>query len=214
MKKGSYIAVVTMALFLLTICMSTSGVYAQEQATVSSQTTLDNLMTAYNNESNAHIRYLAFAKKADVEGYDVAASLFRAVALAEQVRCEHYVELIEKLGAIPKTVIEPPVVKSTQENLESAFKAETYKKNVTYPVFLKQAEEAGDKDAISVFKTACTTAGVYANWFSGMLNNMSLSRGLAKDFYVCPACGNIMDAVTVSMCPICSADTKRFKRVR
>ncbi|MGC8494772.1 MAG: ferritin family protein, partial [Syntrophobacteraceae bacterium] len=40
--------------------------------------TLDNLMTAYNGESNARARYLAYAKEADQEGYGKVASLFRA----------------------------------------------------------------------------------------------------------------------------------------
>lgn len=213
MKKGGYFTLFRMALFLLIMSVSSSGAYAQKAA-VSTQATLDNLMTAYNNESNANIRYLAFAKKADIEGYDVAASLFRAVALAEQVHCERYFELIEKLGGTPNAVIESPVVKSTRDNLRSAFKAEAYKKNVIYPEFLRQAEAEGAGDAAKAFKNSRATSGIYADLYSSMFNNMSLSKGLAKDFYVCPVCGNIMDAVTVSKCPICSADTNRFKRVR
>ena len=42
--------------------------------------TLANLQSAYNGESNAHVKYLEFAKQADVEGYGKVASLFRAAA--------------------------------------------------------------------------------------------------------------------------------------
>ena len=36
---------------------------------------MSNLQTAFNGESNAHARYLAFAVKADAEGYAGVASL-------------------------------------------------------------------------------------------------------------------------------------------
>src|ERR1700751_4519365 len=38
-------------------------------------TTLDNMQAAFNGESNAHARYLAFAAQADREGYGEVASL-------------------------------------------------------------------------------------------------------------------------------------------
>ena len=49
------------------------------------RSTLDNLQAAFNGESNANARYLAFAKKADEEGYGQVASLFRAAARAEEI---------------------------------------------------------------------------------------------------------------------------------
>lgn len=214
MKRRKYVGVIGTALFLLTICAPLAGGYAQEAAVVSPETTLDNLMTAYNSESNASARCLAFAEKANIEGYDVAANLFRTVALAQQVRYERYAELIKKLGGTPSLAVEAPEVKSTQENLEAAFKTETYKKDVAYPAFLVQAEKENIPDAIEAFKNALATEGVYTDFYASMLNNMSLSQGLAKNFYVCPVCGNIMDAITVSMCPICATETKKFRRVR
>ena len=61
------------------------------------KTTLDNLQAAFNGESNAHARYLAFAQKADAEGYGRVASLFRATARAEQVHFERHAKLIKEL---------------------------------------------------------------------------------------------------------------------
>ncbi|MBM3700861.1 MAG: rubrerythrin family protein, partial [Actinobacteria bacterium] len=51
----------------------------------SSSKTLENLKEAFAGESQANRKYLAFAKKADEEGYGQAAKLFRAAADAETV---------------------------------------------------------------------------------------------------------------------------------
>lgn len=65
----------------LALAVLFSNAFAEDKATATaSKTTLDNLLAAYNGESNANAKYLAFAKKADEEGYGQAASLFRAAA--------------------------------------------------------------------------------------------------------------------------------------
>lgn len=92
-------------------------------------TTLDNLQTAYNGESNAHARYLAFAAKADQEGCGEVASLFRAAAKAEKVHAAKHSEVIKKLGGTPTAKIETPVVGSTKENLEAAVNGESYERD-------------------------------------------------------------------------------------
>ena len=60
----------------------------EEKKEAGMTTTLDNLVTAYNGESNAHARYVEFAKKADEDGYGQVASLFRAAARAEEIHAE------------------------------------------------------------------------------------------------------------------------------
>lgn len=214
MRKGSLVAMFGVVLFLSMACVCLTNVHAQENVAISSATTLDNLMTAYNGESNANARYLAFAKKANEEGYDAAASLFRAAALAEQVHYERHAKEIGKLGGMPKAVIKTPIVNSTKENLESAFKGETYENEVMYPAFIKQAEKENIKDAIDAFEDAGAAEGAHAKLYAKMLKNLDFSKALAKDFYVCPVCGNIVDAITTRMCTICSTDTMQFKRVK
>jgi rubrerythrin len=72
-----------------------------------------NLQDAVAGESQANRRYLAFAKKADKEGYRQVAKLFRAAAEAETVHAHNH--LRELAG-----------IKSTRENLETAIKGESY----------------------------------------------------------------------------------------
>ena len=213
MKNIGFAAVLVAVLFLSIAYTGITGAHAKEAAAPQVKT-LENLMTAYNGESNANVRYLAFAKKASEEGYDTAASLFRAAARAEQVHYERHAEVIKKLGGTPNAVIETPIVKSTQENLESAIKGETYEKDVMYPAFLEQAKKDNIKDAVDAFEDAGAAEGVHAQLYTRMLQNLTLSKGLIKFFYVCPLCGNVIDAITSSVCPICFTDTKKFIRVK
>jgi len=83
----------------LTLLLITAAIAAH--ATQSSPTrdrTVENLQTAFNGESNAHARYLAFAVKADQQGYGGVASLFRAAARAEEIHAANYLAEIQKLG--------------------------------------------------------------------------------------------------------------------
>ena len=65
------------------------GALALPSAAAAGTGTLDNLQAAYNGESNAHARYLAFAEKADQEQFGEVASLFRAAAKAEETHANN-----------------------------------------------------------------------------------------------------------------------------
>ena len=214
MNKSIFSAVFVAVLFSLMTCTCITVACAAEKAAVPSATTRDNLITACKGEQNAHARYMAFANKANEEGYDAAASLFKAAALAEKIHYERHAKIIKKLGGTPVTVIETLVVKSTPENIKAAFAAETYEKDIMYPAFLKQAERDNIKDAVEAFEDARAAEGSHAKLYGGMLKNLDLSKGLAKDFYVCPVCGNVVDAITSSKCPICFTETKKFVKVK
>lgn len=187
---------------------------AAEKAAPTAKTTLDNLMAAFNGESNANAKYLAFAKKADEEGYGKVASLFRAAARAEQVHFEHHAAVIKKMGGIPTAKIEKPVVGTTKENLEDALKGETYESKVMYPEFLATAEKEGNKDAVDAFEDAQAAEAVHAGWYKKALGNMNAWKGAGMEFYVCPTCGNVVDVLPGSACPICMTSTEKFIAVK
>ena len=71
----------------------------KDGAGATASTTLQNMQTAFNGESNAHLRYLAFAEQADRESYGEVASLFRAAARAEEVHASNHAEVIKGMGA-------------------------------------------------------------------------------------------------------------------
>lgn len=180
----------------------------------SAQKTLDNLMAAFNGESNAHAKYLAFAAKAEAEGYGPVASLFRAAARAEQVHYDHHAAVIKAMGGAPKATIETPVVKSTTENLQAAVAGETHEFTEMYPEFLAQADKDKNADARDTFELAKEAEAVHAQLFAGALKALDAWKGASKTFYVCLHCGNVKDAKPTDVCDICGHPASEFLAVK
>jgi rubrerythrin len=178
------------------------------------KSTLGNLQAAFNGESNAHARYLAFAMKADTEGYGKVASLFRAAARAEQVHFERHAKAIKKLGATPTATMEAPVIKSTAENLKATMDGEIYESTVMYPEFLIKAEKDKSKDAIDAFEDAGKAEAVHASLYKEALGNLKDWKGKNKDFYVCPVCGDVVEKTNFRACPICGESKLKFMAVK
>ena len=203
MKKLAYSALVlTLALIALP-----NGAMAATK-------TLDNLQAGFNGESNAHARYVAFAEKADQEGYGEVASLFRAAAKAEKVHAANHAVAIKQMGGTAQAKIETPVVKSTKENLEAAIKGESYERDTMYPEFLKQARAEGNRDAVQTFNYAKTAEAEHAKLYSEALNNLPKLKGSkAKDYFVCTVCGYTTSQMDFSKCPSCFTHKDKYEKV-
>jgi rubrerythrin len=174
--------------------------------------TLDNLMAAFNGESNAHAKYLEFAKKADQEGYTGAAALFRAAAKAEETHARTHGEVITKLGGTPKAEIKLPEIKATADNLKAALEGETYERDKMYPEFIAEARAAGNKDAVRAFNFAIAAEGEHAKLYAEAAGNLQAWK-TAKTFYVCPICGKTVVAVDFSKCPVCYTPGEKYIKV-
>ncbi|HEV2116865.1 MAG TPA: ferritin family protein [Terriglobales bacterium] len=176
-------------------------------------TTLENLQAAFNGESNAHARYLAFAQQADKEGYGKAASLFRAAAKAEEIHARNHANVIKKMGGTPEAKIETPVGASTKENLEAAIKGETYERDVMYPAFLKVARADRNKDAIQTFNYAKTAEAEHAKLYAEALTNLPQMKGVGQEYYVCTVCGYTTTKMDFSKCPSCFSPKHKYEKV-
>jgi rubrerythrin len=182
-------------------------------ASAATTKTLDNLQAAFNGESNAHARYLEFAKKAEAEGYGPVASLFRAAARAEEIHAGNHAVVIKKLGGTPQAKIEKTVVKSTKENLETAIKGETYEKDTMYPEFLKEARSVTNRDAIQTFNYAKSAEVEHAKLYTDALNNLAKLKGKAVTYYVCTVCGFTTTKLDFSKCPSCFSPKEKYVQV-
>jgi rubrerythrin len=197
---------------LALICSMTliPGVHAEEAVASSTQATLDNLMTAFNGESNANAKYLAFAEKADQEGYGAVATLFRAAAQAEKIHFTWHSQIIQDLtGTVPVANIETPAVRSTAENLQAAIDGETYESTVMYPGFITKAEEEAVTEAIDAFEDASAAEAVHARLYKEALAGLD-QKAPAKTLYVCPKCGNVEEVRPGTVCPICGRPAADF----
>lgn len=174
--------------------------------------TLDNLMAAYNGESNAHAKYVEFAKRADQEGYAGAAALFRAAAKAEETHARTHGEVITKLGGSPKAEIKVPAIGTTAENLKAALAGETYERDKMYPEFIAEARTSGNKDALRAFNFAVSAEAEHAKLYASAAGDLQGWKA-AKTFYVCPVCGKTVTAVDFAKCPVCFTAGDKYVKV-
>ena len=174
--------------------------------------TLENLQAAYNGESNANAKYLAFAKKADEEGYAKVASLFRAAARAEAIHIENHAVVIRQLGAEPKADIKAADVKSTADNLKAAIQGESYERDTMYPEFLDEARKAGSREAVRTFNLAKAAETEHAKLYTEALANLEQWRGKGT-FYVCPTCGYTTANANLERCPVDFTPKEKFEAI-
>ncbi len=174
--------------------------------------TLDNLQTAFNGESNAHARYLAFADKAQQDGYRQVAALFRAAARAEEIHAANHAVVIKQLGGTPQATIATPEVKDTRDNLLTAIKGETYERDVMYPDFLKVARAEKQKDAIRSFNYAKNAEAEHAKLYTAGEQNLESMRGAAT-YYVCTVCGYTTTKIDFEKCPSCFNSKDKYVAV-
>ena len=157
-----------------------------------------NLQAAFAGESQANRKYLAFAAKADQEGYPAVAKLFRAAAEAEAI---HALSELKALGGI----------KSTAENLQAAIEGETYEFTEMYPGFIESAEAEGHNLAKRAFHFANEAEQVHADLYKKAL--AALENKEDVDYFLCPVCGYIHERTAPDKCPICGANGSAFKNL-
>jgi rubrerythrin len=81
-----------------------------------------NLKDAFAGESQANRRYLYFAQKADVEGYNDISAVFRSTAEGETGHAHGHLEFLEQTGD-PATGLP---IGPTAQNLKAAIAGETH----------------------------------------------------------------------------------------
>jgi len=186
--------------------------FALSASEIPSESTMSNLQAAFNGESNAHARYLAFAKKADAEGYAGAASLFRAAARAEEIHAANHAGVIKGFGGVPEAKLEDTEIKATRENLETALKGETYERDEMYPAFIRQAKSEVNTEALRTFTYALAAEVEHAKLYSKALQDLDQMRA-SRVFYVCPVCGFTTNKPDFENCPTCLTPKEIFERV-
>ncbi|MBI5091123.1 MAG: rubrerythrin [Candidatus Hydrogenedentes bacterium] len=188
---------------------SVTAYAADKPADKPAGTTLDNLIAAFDGESNANARYIAFAKKADEEGFKGAAALFRGAARAEEIHAANHKKVIEALGGKAQADIKAPEVKSTKENLEAAIKGESYERDTMYPEFIAKARKDNNKDALRSFNFAKTAEAEHAKLYKTALDGLDTWKE-AKTFYVCPICGYTTTSLNFEKCVSCFTPKEKY----
>ena len=130
--------------------------------------TEQNLKDAFAGESQANRRYLYFASKADVEGYNDVAAVFRSTAEGETGHAHGHLEYLEAVGD-PATGLP---IGNTEKNLKASIAGETHEYETMYPGMAKAAREEGFDDIAEWFETLAKAEKSHAGRFTKMLDTL------------------------------------------
>ncbi|HEX4891379.1 MAG TPA: rubrerythrin family protein [Alphaproteobacteria bacterium] len=137
-------------------------------ATLGKSKTLDNLKAAFAGESQANRRYLYFAQKADVEGYNDVAAVFRSTAEGETGHAHGHLEFMESVGD-PATGLP---IGSTSNNLKASVAGETHEYTDMYPGMARTAREEGFAEIADWFETLAKAEKSHAGRFTKALTTL------------------------------------------
>lgn len=157
-----------------------------------------NLLDAFAGESQGNGKYLAFAKKADAEGFKQIAKLFRAMAAAEMIHAHNH---LREIGGI----------KTTREDLVTALQGETYSFQKIYPYMIEDAQAEGNKGALRTLTYANEAEKIHAALCQKAIDEFG--RNSETDYYVCDVCGYTIEGEPPAECPVCKAKKQAFKKV-
>ena len=125
-----------------------------------------NLKDAFSGESQANRRYLYFAQKADVEGYNDVSAVFRSTAEGETGHAHGHLEFLAQVGD-PAT---GKPIGATKDNLNSAIAGETYEYTDMYPGMAKTARQEGLDEIADWFETLAKAERSHAGRFKKALD--------------------------------------------
>ena len=128
--------------------------------------TEQNLREALAGESQASRRYLYFAQRADVEGFDDVAAVFRSTAEGKTGHAHGHLEYLEEVDA-PAT---GKPIGPTGDNLKAAIASETHEYTDMYPGIARAARQEGFDEIADWFGTLAKAGKSHAGRFQKALD--------------------------------------------
>lgn len=157
-----------------------------------------NVQDAFSGESQAHMKYLAFSKKAESEGKPNIARLFKAIAYAEQIHAINHLKVLGDLG-------------DTAENLQTAIDGENFEVEEMYPAYDAVAKLQTEKEAIRSIHYAIEAEKVHAAMYTEAKESVKQGKDIEPDdIYICAVCGHTASGTAPDSCPICGVSKDKF----
>lgn len=177
------------------------------------QMTQQNLINAFGGESQAHMRYLHFAKQAEVEKYSNLARLFRAIAYAEYIHAgDHYEELKHLDGGFVANSMAAFGPGDCVKNLSLSIAGETFEIEEMYPVYIETAKFQNENSAQQSFFWAFETEKKHKMLFEKAKSFVDDEKDVElDDVHVCDVCGYTMEGDLPDRCPLCGASKDKVK---
>ena len=160
--------------------------------------TEDNVQAAFAGESQAHMKYLNFAEKAEQEGNSNVARLFRAASYAEQAHASAHLEVLHGVA-------------STAENLDAAIAGEGFEIAEMYPAYLAVAVEQEEDEAQESLNYALQVEKQHLTLYTRAKAAVTSGSDVTlDDIWVCNYCGCTVEGEPPAKCPICGNPRKNF----
>ena len=157
------------------------------------------LWAAFAGESQAHVKYLAFAAKAKDEGFPKLARLFEAISYAELVHAHNHLRALAGLG-------------SSNENLQAAVNGENYEVDEMYPAFNSVAGMQNESAALRTIHYALEAEKIHAGLYTRSRQDLETGADAPwEKVYICPICGFTSVDEVPEKCPVCNTTRDKFK---
>jgi len=178
--------------------------------------TAASMRNAFGRECAAHMRYLIFSERAELEKFPNVARLFRALASAQGVHASsHYRLTRELLGDYCVSFTAPFVYDRTVDNLTRSYEAEREEGEELYPPFAAVAKAQGEMHAAQNFEWVARVKRSNSDMAKKVLDYLGRAGeepGLG-DLHVCDICGLAVEGEPPENCPVCMAKRFRFRLV-
>ena len=161
--------------------------------------TKESLKAALAGESQANIKYLAFAAEAAKAGRPNIARLFQAIAYAEQVHATNH---LRELGGIGDTVA----------NLQAAIDGENFEVDEMYAAYLEIADLQNERGARRSMRYAVEAEKIHADMYEDAKAAAEAGDDIQMgEVYTCPKCGFTHIGDPPERCPVCKLKSEKFK---
>jgi rubrerythrin len=157
-----------------------------------------NLEESFARDSQAYVKFLAFAAKAEAEGHTLPAKLFRAAAGARKIYIDTYLET-------------QVLVNSTADNLGAIIDSEVYEADELYPGFIETAKKEDYPETKRTFIVARSAKMKNIRLYEAAL--VELGKESAADYFLCTMCGFIHKGHEPVDCPVCGKGPGALKRI-
>jgi rubrerythrin len=157
-----------------------------------------NLWAAFAGESQAHMKYMAFAAKAKADGLPNIGRLFQAISFAEQAHATSHLKVLGGLG-------------NTSENLGAAQGGEDFEVESMYPAYAEVAKLEGEQAAGVSIHRAFEAEKIHRVMYSEAKKAAEAKKDATLGpVQVCANCGYTIEGDAPDKCPICSHPKSQF----
>ncbi len=162
-----------------------------------------NLLTAFNGESQARMKYDYYASQAKKEGLNQISAFFEETAKNEKEHAKLWFKLL--YDGIPTTAV----------NLQDAADGENYEWSDMYAGFAKTAREEGFEKIAFLFDGVAEVEKHHEKRYLKLLQNLKENKVFAREeqqAWKCNNCGHIhYGKQAPEVCPVCDHPQAHFE---